>query len=47
MIKPICDICKKELKEFGAILLSPPNNDLVRKYHICIDCFNKMEKELL
>ena len=24
-IKPKCDKCQNELKEFGAILLSPPN----------------------
>ena len=47
MIKPRCDICHKELKESGAILLSPPNDDLVRKYHICKDCFKKIELEYL
>ena len=28
MIKPICYRCKKELEEYGAILLSPPIDPL-------------------
>ena len=36
MIKPICSLCKKELDDFGAIVLSPPDdNHKVEKYHIC------------
>lgn len=42
MIKPICCRCGKELKEFGAILLSPPKDDMVKKYHICVECFIKI-----
>ena len=38
-IKPKCDKCKKELKEFGGILLSPPNKDIVRKFHLCRKCY--------
>ncbi len=39
-IKPKCDKCKEELKDFGAILLSPPNKKSdVRKFHICKDCY--------
>ena len=42
-IKPICDKCKKELQEFGAILFSPPDREnKVRKYHICKECFEKI-----
>ena len=42
-IKPICDGCKKELNEFGAILLSPPNkNNEVKKFHLCKDCYKKI-----
>jgi len=34
-IKPICDKCKKELVDFGAILLSPPDeNGKVKKFHL-------------
>ena len=46
MIKPICDFCKKELQDFGAILFSPPDNDnRVRKFHICKECFKKLKVE--
>ena len=46
-IKPICNQCKKELEDFGAILLSPPDKDnKVKKYHLCKDCYNEMVKEL-
>jgi hypothetical protein len=41
-IRPVCDNCKKELKEFGAILLSPPKNGLVVKYHLCGACYKKV-----
>ena len=40
MIKPICSLCGKELDDFGAILLSPPDdNHKVEKYHICKLCY--------
>ena len=43
-IKPICDRCKKELIDFGAILFSPPNKDgHCKKFHLCIKCYNKLE----
>ncbi len=46
-IKPKCDKCKKELKEFGAILLSPPNaKNRVIKFHICKKCYGEMVKGL-
>jgi hypothetical protein len=39
-IKPVCDICKDELTEFGAILLSPPNEKSeVKKFHLCKYCY--------
>jgi hypothetical protein len=47
-IKPVCDKCKKELQTFGGILFSPPNEKgMVRKWHICKPCYEKMEKELM
>jgi len=47
-IKPVCDICKKELNEFGAILLSPPDDRAnVKKYHICRECYAQLEEEKL
>lgn len=46
-IKPICDICKKELSKFGAILLSPPDEqNFVKKFHICNECYSKLEGQL-
>ena len=48
MIKPTCDKCKKELEEFGGILLSPPDNDRkVTKYHLCKKCYEEIEKTLI
>jgi len=42
-IKPICDKCKKELNEFGAILLGPPNEkNEVKKIHLCKTCYKEM-----
>ena len=46
MIKPICDKCKKELEDFGALVFSPPEGQDVKKYHICKDCFKEIEKDL-
>lgn len=45
-VKPICDICDLEMDEFGAILLSPPDNDdFVHKYHICIYCYKLLKEK--
>jgi hypothetical protein len=39
-IKPTCDTCGQELTDFGAILLSPPDdNQQVRKFHLCKACY--------
>ena len=47
-IQPKCDKCKEILKEFGAILLSPPdNNDLVRKFHLCRECYTQVLKAII
>jgi hypothetical protein len=40
-IKPVCDSCKKELVEFGGILLSPPLGTKVDKHHLCQACYDK------
>lgn len=46
-IKPLCDKCRSELKDFGGILLSPPDKEgKVKKFHICVECYTKMEKDL-
>ena len=40
MIKPKCYICKDELDEFGAILLSPPDKkNRIKKFHLCKFCY--------
>lgn len=46
-IKPKCDKCGKELTEYGAILFSPPNGkNEVKKYHICVNCYKDIAKDL-
>jgi hypothetical protein len=45
-IKPICDKCKKELQEFGAILFSPPDKESnVKKFHVCKECYQEIISE--
>jgi hypothetical protein len=46
VIKPMCDFCGSELNAFGAILFSPPKEHDVKKYHICVDCYNEMIKKV-
>jgi len=43
-IRPKCDMCKKELKEFGGILLSPPKKNIVKKFHLCVECYKKISR---
>lgn len=39
-ITPVCDMCQKELTDFGALLFSPPDTtSTVKKYHICKPCY--------
>lgn len=35
----ICDCCEQELGEPGALLFSPPEQDLCVKMHICRGCY--------
>lgn len=42
MINPKCDGCHKELDKFGALLFSPPVNNIVIKNHLCEECFQKI-----
>jgi len=45
VIKPVCDKCGSELKEFGGILFSPPNNSgFTRKWHLCKNCYEEIIK---
>jgi hypothetical protein len=44
-LKVACDRCLEELKEKGAIILSPPQVDdngvdVVQKYHLCVKCYD-------
>lgn len=44
MIEPKCDNCGDELKEFGGILLSPPDKEnKVVKDHLCITCYETIK----
>ena len=46
-IKPICDKCKQELEDFGALLFSPPNSENnVKKFHLCKNCYEETRKDL-
>lgn len=45
-IIPVCDFCKKELVDFGALLFSPPDGKgNVKKYHVCKNCYKKIRNE--
>jgi len=45
-IKPICDKCKKELEEYGAILLGPPDEQQkVKKFHLFVKCYRELVNE--
>ena len=46
MIKVNCYFCGKELNKPGAILLSPPVNNVITKSHICCKCYFKAEQNL-
>lgn len=46
-IKPVCDRGGSELIEPGGLLFSPPDaGGLVKKYHLCRECFEPMEAEM-
>ncbi|MDQ5944184.1 MAG: hypothetical protein QG658_251 [Patescibacteria group bacterium] len=42
-ISPVCDLCRKKLKDFGALLFSPPNKKAnVKKFHVCKPCYKNL-----
>ncbi|MEI6731532.1 MAG: hypothetical protein WCK90_02510 [archaeon] len=43
-ISPMCDVCKKELNEPGALLFSPPDGNSVKKFHLCKECYSRIVK---
>ena len=53
LLQIFCDVgiaedCEGELKNKGAILISPPDNEnKYRKYHICINCYNKLMETII
>jgi hypothetical protein len=46
MIMPMCDFCGKELVDFGGILFSPPEGGLVKKFHVCRECYVGLVKNI-
>lgn len=45
----ICEVCKEELHEPGALLMGPPENTTLRSknIHICVQCYVKVLNLLL
>lgn len=39
MLKIKCSRCKEELSEPGGLCFSPPNYDMVGKFHLCVSCW--------
>ena len=37
-----CDRCGKPIEKPGALLFSPPQSDLVKKHHICTECYDQI-----
>jgi hypothetical protein len=47
-IKPVCDKCGRELDEFGAILMGPPDKKgRVKKFHICTRCYRLIMESII
>jgi hypothetical protein len=45
---PHCDLCQEDIKEAGSLLFGPPTaNGYVRKFHICIACFEKIMRDIV
>jgi hypothetical protein len=49
MIKVKCDKCRKELKETGGLVFSPPFDieyvgSVTQKLHVCRKCYDKLLK---
>lgn len=40
-IKPKCSICGDELRDYGALMFSPPNREgITIKWHVCKKCWS-------
>lgn len=43
MINPRCDMCFKELNDYGGLVFSPPDKKgMVKKKHICQVCYDQL-----
>ena len=40
-LKINCNACGKAIKEPGALIFSPPENDMVQKWHMCKPCWEE------
>lgn len=46
-IEPVCDRCGEKLESFGGLVFSPPSEkNEVRKFHVCVDCYGRVEEVL-
>jgi hypothetical protein len=41
-ISPRCDSCRKTIDEFGALVFGPPKAGNAKKFHVCVDCYQKI-----
>jgi hypothetical protein len=37
-----CERCGEPIEVAAALLFSPPNEDLVRKHHLCHNCYQEI-----
>lgn len=43
-----CIDCGNDLQEPGALIFSPPDkNDFCQKLHLCVDCWEVLQEDLL
>jgi hypothetical protein len=42
-----CDSCKDHIEHPGALVFSPPMENAVRKYHVCVKCFREKFEPIL
>jgi len=47
IIRNICNKCKTELDEAGAVLTSPPQDGVSVNFHLCRGCYKEIEKKLV
>jgi len=47
MIAVKCDRCEQELNTPGALVFSPPDGQDVKKYHVCLKCWQRLVQVLM